>query len=332
MSYRTAEQLFSLSLATSRSAGNKVLQDSDLMASLVKARRYLGLFQHHDGITGTSKTFVVEDYGQKLLDSITALKRVIAASSHYLLMVKHSDFKLNEVAFDVDETRDRHSDLPKPRVLDLLRGERKVFFYNSLGRTRKSLVTVHVNTMHVQVSDWQGNVLESQIDPVWDDQQFFNIESNKFKLRFVVTTPPMGFAGFSIKKVDAHSNTHHHIAALNLFNNPTSSTNTGAFKITGTGPSIGNEKVKVLISENSGLSESIETAGKTSKMQIMFVYYGTTHEKERSGAYLFLADGSAKPVKEGNPPLRVSQGPLFSEATSKFKWVQHSLRLAVLHH
>jgi len=40
------------------------------------ARRNLGLFQHHDGITGTAKDFVVVDYGTRLMKSVMDCKKV----------------------------------------------------------------------------------------------------------------------------------------------------------------------------------------------------------------------------------------------------------------
>ena len=63
--FRAAEILFSLSSTTARREGSKNFPVSKFMGMLVQARRDLGLFQHHDGITGTAKDFVVVDYGNR---------------------------------------------------------------------------------------------------------------------------------------------------------------------------------------------------------------------------------------------------------------------------
>ena len=63
--YRGAEIIYSLAVAHAHHHANKDFPEARLMRMLVTARRNLGLFQHHDGITGTAKDFVVVDYGNK---------------------------------------------------------------------------------------------------------------------------------------------------------------------------------------------------------------------------------------------------------------------------
>lgn len=56
---RSSEILFSISHLTNSN------EDGELFTKLIEARRNLGLFQHHDAITGTSKKRVVVDYTEK---------------------------------------------------------------------------------------------------------------------------------------------------------------------------------------------------------------------------------------------------------------------------
>ena len=65
---RSADLLYTAALTQSRRAHGETsgrFRADALMAKLVDARRSLGLYQHHDGITGTAKDHVVIDYGQK---------------------------------------------------------------------------------------------------------------------------------------------------------------------------------------------------------------------------------------------------------------------------
>lgn len=59
---RSAEFLFSFYSILN---GGKNGQSSDLVNDLTNARNTLSLFQHHDAITGTARTNVVEDYAKR---------------------------------------------------------------------------------------------------------------------------------------------------------------------------------------------------------------------------------------------------------------------------
>ena len=63
--YRAAEILYTYANAQSKLDGITSFQAESLVGMLTNARRQLGLFQHHDGITGTAKDHVVVDYGNR---------------------------------------------------------------------------------------------------------------------------------------------------------------------------------------------------------------------------------------------------------------------------
>jgi hypothetical protein len=75
LDFRASEILFSM--AHAKMLEQKTISkfpNDKLFNLLVTARRNLGVFQHHDGVTGTAKDHVVNDYGLKYQTSIVFLR------------------------------------------------------------------------------------------------------------------------------------------------------------------------------------------------------------------------------------------------------------------
>uniref|UniRef100_A0AAY4BFB0 mannosyl-oligosaccharide 1,3-1,6-alpha-mannosidase n=1 Tax=Denticeps clupeoides TaxID=299321 RepID=A0AAY4BFB0_9TELE len=63
-------------------------------------------------------------------------------------------------------------------------------------------------------------------------------------------------------------------------------------------------------------------------VQFQFVTYGTRPSKDKSGAYLFLPDGKAKPYRQKDQPVvRVVEGPLFSEVVAHYQHFEQTVRI-----
>ncbi|CAH8534087.1 unnamed protein product [Schistosoma turkestanicum] len=86
---RTAEILYSYarqSIGRIQSVTQLLPLFINLYQNLTTVRRNLGLFQHHDAITGTARPEVMLDYSEKLLKAVDAARKVITISSAYLLL------------------------------------------------------------------------------------------------------------------------------------------------------------------------------------------------------------------------------------------------------
>uniref|UniRef100_A0A8P4KCL4 Alpha-mannosidase n=1 Tax=Dicentrarchus labrax TaxID=13489 RepID=A0A8P4KCL4_DICLA len=70
-------------------------------------------------------------------------------------------------------------------------------------------------------------------------------------------------------------------------------------------------------------------SGLVRQVQVQFLWYGTTRNRDKSGAYLFLpGEEGAQLYSSSEPPLvRVSRGPVFSDITSCFRHFTHRVRL-----
>lgn len=119
------------------------------------ARRSLSLFQHHDGITGTARDNVMEDYAQKMIDAINYSKHIIQQLSHYLLSPSTLPYlpKPEKIYFEFDDQKKYVNDLPTKKVFVLAEGESKtIVLFNSLTYKRKEMISIFVSTPLVEVS------------------------------------------------------------------------------------------------------------------------------------------------------------------------------------
>ncbi|KAM4661773.1 alpha-mannosidase 2x isoform 7-T8 [Amazona ochrocephala] len=166
---RGAEILFSLALAHARRAGADGTYPLSDYALLSNARRNLGLFQHHDAITGTAKEAVAIDYGVRLLHSLMNLKHIIINAAHYLVLGDKDTYHHDPAApfLSTDDTRPSQDSLPERTVVKVDISPRFLVVFNPLEQERLSVVRVLVNSPHVRVLSEEGQPLPAQLSAHW---------------------------------------------------------------------------------------------------------------------------------------------------------------------
>uniref|UniRef100_A0A4W5PF09 Alpha-mannosidase n=1 Tax=Hucho hucho TaxID=62062 RepID=A0A4W5PF09_9TELE len=319
---RAAEIIYSLTLANIRRSGKR--NDFPAVENyrlLTEARRNLGLFQHHDAITGTGKDLVVIDYGTRLFHSILNLKQVIVNSAHWLVLKDKSAYSHNpSKAF-----------LQMQLVPTCLFSCRSVVIYNPTEQDRTSVVTVYVNTPHVRVVTDHGHPVPAQVSAVWDEPTTASTEA--FQLSFIAQVPALGLGMYQLGK--AASGGAETAEYVFFRKSGELSVNVKHFTVNipqdaSTPLSIHNPHLQVWSSPTTGLMEvrHLKEDGSEHQIKVEFAWYGTTSNRDKSGAYLFLPDGEAKMYSPAQPPvIRVTKGSVFSEITTTFDHVTHTLRL-----
>uniref|UniRef100_A0A673XH22 mannosyl-oligosaccharide 1,3-1,6-alpha-mannosidase n=1 Tax=Salmo trutta TaxID=8032 RepID=A0A673XH22_SALTR len=207
-------------------------------------------------------------------------------------------------------------------------GTRSVVIYNPTEQDRTSVVTVYVNTPHVRVVTDHGRPVPAQISAVWDEPTTASTE-----LSFIAQVPALGLGVYQLgKAARGGAETAEYVF---FRQSGELSVNVKHFTVNipqdaSTPLSIHNPHLQVWSSHTTGLMERLKLKedGSEHQVKVEFAWYGTTSNRDKSGAYLFLPDGVAKVYSPARPPvIRVTKGSVFSEITTTFDHVTHTLRL-----
>ncbi|XP_039766142.1 alpha-mannosidase 2x isoform X2 [Ornithorhynchus anatinus] len=333
---RGAEILFSLASAYARRSGpagsRYPLSD---YASLTDARRALGLFQHHDAITGTAKEAVAADYGVRLLRALVSLKRVIVNAAHYLVLADKDTYHFDpDVPFlSSDDTRSNHDALPERTVIRLDSAPRFVVLFNPLDQERLCLVSLLVTSPYVRVLSEDGRPLAVQLSAHWASAT--NMVPGIYQVSVPARLPALGLSVLQLLpgrdgQRTLPSSVHVYLHGRRL---PVSDHEAFSVRVSEAADgdfALSNRYMQVWFSGRTGLLKSVRRLDeeREQRVGVELVVYGTRASKDKSGAYLFLPDGEAKPYTPKDPPvLRVTEGPFFSEVAAYYQHVQQAVRL-----
>ncbi|XP_071942365.1 alpha-mannosidase 2-like [Antedon mediterranea] len=330
---RAAEIIYSVAAATARQHDSTTFPYNELIQMLHTGRQNLGLFQHHDGITGTAKDHVVVDYGIKLLAAIDNSRRVMMECILFLLTDDKKVFARDINFFDVDEERHSHDSLPDKKIVKVMKEAPSIIIlYNSIAQERVELVRIHVSAPNVQVQDSQDEVVASQTNLVWTSKE--DSSNDVYELVFLVQLSPLGLKRFTVHDMKEDVSEKHSFSKVEIhYANDNYNGQRGPFEVTSNNGAedftIENARITAKFTGSTGLLKSITTKTdlKETSTEVQFVTYGTTIKKDKSGAYLFMPDGDAQPLQTDRPFIRVIRGQLLSEVHVIIDKVSHIVRL-----
>ncbi|KAM9101025.1 alpha-mannosidase 2 [Sarcophilus harrisii] len=327
---RTAEILYSFArLQAQKFKKTSLFPSASYYQLLTEARRNLGLFQHHDAITGTAKDWVVVDYGTRLFHSLMSLKTIIRDSAHILILKDKDAYSFNpSIPFLQMESEQQSQDsLPQKTVIKLSMQPRYLVIYNPFEQERHSVVSVYVSSSKVKVLTDSGKPVLTQISAVWEGPN--TISNEAYQISFVAHLLPLSLKIYQLLESESSES---HMAAYAVYNMEASSGTIfkiKEMKFNTDDIAIENSCMKLDFS-GSGLMEKITNKedGKVHEVKLEFAWYGTRNGRDKSGAYLFLPDGEAKPYISADPPfIRVTHGRIYSEVTCLFPNLKHNVRL-----
>lgn len=327
---------FAFNLAHQQKHSNALRIYEKNYEKLILARRNLGLFQHHDAITGTSKQLVMKDYAIRMFESIQDTVKMQESAIELL-----SQNNKNEHGFILSELeRESYTKLPRKTPIIVTKDKSVDFIvFNSLAQERLEVVLIRTTTPKVQVLDPSGTVMNIQINPVWnitDSSEVINrkiiVSNNEFEIMFLAK-----LSGLSLTTFTVTYNEDFKSKMSTLYCNDCKDEKNDIFEVRNKQPGdiqLENYEMRLLFDEHTGFLRSVtkKNMGKPIQCAIKFGAYRSAQFK--SGAYLFKTDPdhseAEKDVLEQYTDFKIiiSSGPIASDVTAIYgPFLAHTVRI-----
>ncbi|KAI3793966.1 hypothetical protein L1987_36590 [Smallanthus sonchifolius] len=300
---------------------------------LTAARRNLALFQHHDGVTGTAKDHVVQDYGMRMHTSLQDLQIFMSKAIEVLLGIHHDKNDQKPSQFEPAQVRSRYDAQPVCQPISANQGTvQSAVILNSLEQTRNEIVMFIVERPDVTILDSNWTCVKSQISPELQHNKI-KMFTGRHRVYFRASVPAMGLQTYYIANgfVGCEKAKPAKLKFSSTGKIPECFAPYSCSKVEGDSVQIRNRYQALTFDSKFGLlQKATETKGGTQNLIDVELAMYTSPE---SGAYLFKPNGDATPITETGSDIVVSEGFLVQEVFSipKTGWakspVSHSTRV-----
>ncbi|CAF1697473.1 unnamed protein product [Brassica oleracea var. botrytis] len=301
---------------------------------LTAARRNLALFQHHDGVTGTAKDHVVQDYGSRMHTSLQDLQIFMSKAIEVLLGIRQGKEKSDQSPslFEAEQVRSKYDAQPVHKPIAAREGNvHAVILFNPSEQRREEVVNVVVNRAEISVLDSNWTCVPSQISPeVQHDKT--KLFTGRHRLYWKASIPALGLrtyyiANGNVECEKAIQSKLKYASELDPFPCPSPYS---CSKLDSDVTEIRNEHQTLVFDVKNGLLQKIvhRNGPETVVREEIGMYFSPD-----SGAYLFKPKGEAQPIVKSGGHLVISEGLLVQEVFSypKTRWekspISHSTRV-----
>lgn len=278
-----------------------------------KLERSVGLSQHHDGITGTSKEFVTQDYNMRMVLGVTSGEQALNAAVQSLSQTSKNNnqpLPSQSTCRQINESACAFTTNNQKFVVSV---------YN--GNTQKLSTTVKIpvplNNVSYTIVDGSANTIASEVYATFNNPgQINNNLIAPYEIHFPVTVDPLGFKTYFV----AQGNNPKDFEKENVITPPN-------FLAAG---SISNGDITLQFDSFGFLSSytNVKT-GVTYPLKQDFAWYqGSSGNGQASGAYVFRPETQSPVSVATSASLTYINSTLVQEVRQIFTpWLSQTIRL-----